>query len=292
MYFLPVQANGAAVGGKNAAQNIHQGRFADVGITHQRHTHHRTPVRSLDSHLTVDLLQILLEFADPVADDSTVRFDLALAGTAARSRAAPLPLQVRPHTRQTREHILVIGQLHLGLGIGRLRPRHENIENQTRAVENPAGHGRLDVARLRRREFVVENRHVDLLLLAIGSDLLQFPRTDINTGRRLRKALRKTTDTYDTGRFSQKFQFGEVLFRLTRILLIPDDRDQYGPFEPGPGSGSIVLRYNLFILILFQSAIRFLHDYAPSERHIFLHGENKGIPASRRIPLSNVSNKP
>lgn len=141
-------------------------------------------------------------------------------------------------------------------------------------------------------EFVVENRHVDLLLLAIGSDLLQFPRTDINTGRRLRKALRKTTDTYDTGRFSQKFQFGEVLFRLTRILLIPDDRDQYGPFEPGPGSGSIVLRYNLFILILFQSAIRFLHDYAPSERHIFLHGENKGIPASRRIPLSNVSNKP
>ena len=64
------------------------------------------------------------------------------------------------------------------------------------------------------------------------------------------------------------------------------------PFEPGPGSGLIVLRYNLFILILFQSAIRFLHDYAPSERHIFLHGENKGIPASRRIPLSNVSNKP
>jgi hypothetical protein len=197
---------------------------------------------------------------------------------------------VCPHTRQTREHILVIGQLHLGLGIGRLRPRHENIENQTRAVENPAGHGRLDVARLRRREFVVENRHVDLLLLAIGSDLLQFPRTDINTGRRLRKALRKPADTHDSGGFGQKFQFGEVLFRLTRILLVPDDRDQYGPLEPGPGSGLVVLRYNLFIL--FQSIMQFTHGHASSKRRILLHGENKGTPSLRRIPLPNVSSKP
>ena len=36
MYFLPVQANGAAVGGKNAAQNIHQGRFAGTVFSQQR----------------------------------------------------------------------------------------------------------------------------------------------------------------------------------------------------------------------------------------------------------------
>ena len=41
-----------------------------------------------------------------VSDLSLIHI-FALAGTAARSRAAPLPLQVRPHTRQTREHIPV-----------------------------------------------------------------------------------------------------------------------------------------------------------------------------------------
>jgi len=64
----------------------------------------------------------------------------------------------------------------------------------------------------------------------------------------------------------------------------------YSPLEPGPGSGLVVLRYNLFIL--FQSIMQFTHGHASSKRRILLHGENKGTPSLRRIPLPNVSSKP
>ena len=42
--------------GKNLAlrNKVHQRRFADVGIAHQRHADHRTAVGALDRHLTVD----------------------------------------------------------------------------------------------------------------------------------------------------------------------------------------------------------------------------------------------
>ena len=138
--------------GKNLAlrNQVHQRRFADVGIAHQRNADHRTAVGTLDRHLTVDFPQVLLEFGDPVADDTAVGLDFAFARAAAGSRAAPLPFEVGPHTRKPGQHVLVIGQLHLRLGIGGLRPRHENIENQARTVEDTARHRLFDIARLRR----------------------------------------------------------------------------------------------------------------------------------------------
>ena len=138
--------------GENLAfrNQVHQRRFADVGIAHQRHADHRTAVGALDRHLTVDFPQVLLEFGDPVADDTAVGLDFAFARAAAGSRAAPLPFEVGPHTRKPGQHVLVIGQLHLRLGIGGLRPRHENIENQARTVEDTARHRLFDIARLRR----------------------------------------------------------------------------------------------------------------------------------------------
>ena len=70
-----------------------------------------------------------------------------LAGAAARSRAAPLPFEVRPQAGEPGQQVFVLGQLHLRFGIGRLRPCEEDVQNQARAVEDAAGHRPLDVAR-------------------------------------------------------------------------------------------------------------------------------------------------
>lgn len=112
----------------------------------------------------------------PVAHDAAVGLDLAFARAAARARAAALPFEVRPQTGQTGQHVFVLSQLHLCLGVGSLRAREEDVQNQARAVEDAAGHRPLDVARLGGREFVVEDRHADGVLLAVGGDLLELAR--------------------------------------------------------------------------------------------------------------------
>ena len=240
--------------GKDLAlrNQVHQRRFADVGIAHQRHADHRTAVGALDRHLTVDLLQILLELGDPVADDTAVGLDFAFARAAAGPRTAPLPFEVGPHTRKPGQHVLVIGQLHLRLGIGGLRPRHENIEDQARTVEDAARHRLFDIARLRRRQFVVEDRHVDLLLLAVAGDLLQFAGTDVDTGRRLRKPLREALHALDIGRLGQKLQFVEELGGLPGVLIVTHDGDQHGTL-PAVGSRSgIRSLISVFFQFVFQ----------------------------------------
>ena len=84
--------------GENLAfrNQVHQRRFAHVGIADQRHADHCAAVRTLHGHLAVDLLEVLLQFGDAVADDAAVGLDFALSGAAAGSRAAPLAFEVGP----------------------------------------------------------------------------------------------------------------------------------------------------------------------------------------------------
>nr|DAF45424.1 MAG TPA: hypothetical protein [Siphoviridae sp. ctBLh2] len=220
--------------GKDLAlgDEVHERRFAHVRIADERHTNHGTAVRALHGHLAVDLLEVLLEFGNAIADDAPVGLDLAFARTAAGSRTAALPLEVGPQTRQPGQHVFVVGQLHLRLGIGRLGPRHEDVEDQARAVQQTAGHLLLDVARLRRGEFVVKDHHVDLLFTAIVGNLLQFARTDIDPCRRLCKALRETLDGDDVGRLGQKLQLVEILLGLAGILVVANDGNEHGTLLP------------------------------------------------------------
>lgn len=132
-------------------------------------------------------------------------------------------------------------QLHLRLGVGRAGAREENVENQPRAVENPARQGRFDVAGLGGRKFVVEDGDVDFVLLAPGGDLLQFARTDIDAGRGLRQPLREASNGADTGRFGEKFQFVEIFRRAPVVGSVGRNGDQYGPFRFGLCGSRVVL---------------------------------------------------
>ena len=178
------------------------------------------------------LFEILLQRGDAVADDSAVGLDHTLTGTAARSRTAALPLEVGPQSRQSRQHVFVVGQLDLRLGIGRLSPRQKDVQNQPRAVQQPARKLLFDIARLRRAQLVVEDHHVDLLLLAVLDDLGQFARPHVDASRGLRQALREAFHGPDIGRLGQKLQLVEVFVGLARILIVSHHGHQYRPFTP------------------------------------------------------------
>ena len=199
---------------------VHERRLAHVGISHQSHTHQRPAVRTLHRHLAVDLGQILLQLGYAVAHDTAVGLDLALARAASRTRTASLSLEVRPQTRQSRQHVFVMRQLDLCLGVCRTGARHEDIEYQSRAVHHAARQGLLDVARLRGRELVVEDGDVDLVVGTVCRDLLDLAGPDIETGRGLRQALRKAADGIYVGRLGQKLQLGEELLGLGDTLAV------------------------------------------------------------------------
>ena len=106
---------------------------------------------------------------------------------------------MRPHPRQSRQHVLQLRQLHLHLRLARSRARRENIEYQLGAVHHPLTGGVLDVLALCRRELVVEHDErgiggrdffaqlVDLALSQIGRrvglvDLLRHFADDDSAG--------------------------------------------------------------------------------------------------------------
>ena len=164
-----------------------------------------------------------------VADYAAVGLDLALAGTAARSRAAPLPLEVRPHARKPGQQILALRELDLRFRIGRRRPLDEYVQNQARAVVDLVLEHLVQIAKLRRRKLVVENHVAYLVLLDEGRDLGELALAYESLGRRGGQPLREPLDATYAGRLGQKFQFVEVFGHLRFVLPVVHNGDQYGP---------------------------------------------------------------
>ena len=118
-------------------EHIHYGGLADVGVAHEGHAHVLVAVAALCFLLLVDFLETALEQGDALADDASVGFDFLLA-RAAHTDTAALFLQVSPHTREAGEQVLVLGQLHLHLGVGGLGALGEDVEDEVGAVHHLA----------------------------------------------------------------------------------------------------------------------------------------------------------
>ncbi|OPZ41698.1 MAG: hypothetical protein BWY93_02210 [Euryarchaeota archaeon ADurb.BinA087] len=64
------------------ADQVHQGRLPDVGIADKGNPDHFLPPLAADTHLGVDLLQLLLKLRDLVTNDTAVSLNLSLTRTA------------------------------------------------------------------------------------------------------------------------------------------------------------------------------------------------------------------
>ena len=228
---LSVQQIFSLRGKVQAAQQIHQRGFPDVGVSYERNPYQAAAVAPLDGHLAVDFLQVFLQFGDVVADDTAVGLDFAFARSASCSGTASLPFQVCPHACQAWQHVFVLCQLHLCLGIGRLCPLDEDVQNEPRAVGDAAAECLLDVVRLRGRQFVVEDDNVDFVLRRPGCYLLQLAGTHVGTRIGGGEFLHETFHGGDAGRFGEELQLVEVLLALAHLLPLPDDRHEDGPFR-------------------------------------------------------------
>jgi hypothetical protein len=97
-------------------------------------------------------LQLAFKQGDAVAHQTAVGLDLLLARTTARACAAALPLQVGPQLGEAGEHVLVLRQFHLGLGVRCAGAPCEDVQDQARPIEHGLAQVLLQVALLRRAD--------------------------------------------------------------------------------------------------------------------------------------------
>ena len=154
-----------------------------------------------------DHLEVALNLVDPLAHLAAIHLELALALAAAHANAALLPRQVRPEARQPRQQVVQLRQLHLELAFTRAGALGEDVENQRCAVENLALENLLEVAALRRGEFLVEHYRVHPFLRTLIGELSSLAGADERRGVHPVEPLRAAPGDLPAGRADQFLQF-------------------------------------------------------------------------------------
>ena len=153
-----------------------------------------------------------------------------------------------PQALQTREHVAVLGKFHLSLCLCRLRTHGEDVEDETRAVENLHLQFALYDAELLWRKLIVEDHHAHLLIrcavdvhllflrplgavLHIFLYLLQLALSHIGGRVGVVDFLGETLHYSRPCRVGKKLQFVQIFRGLVLVLLWSDETHEHSSFS-------------------------------------------------------------
>ena len=144
---------------RGAGQRVEQGRLAGIGVADQRHGRIGHPLARfpMQGAGLADMLELLADDVDALAEEPPVGLDLRLARTAEKAEAAALPLEVSPGADQPALLIDEMGELDLQAPFPRPRALAEYFEDQPGAIEHLHVPRRLEIALLHRRERMIDN---------------------------------------------------------------------------------------------------------------------------------------
>jgi hypothetical protein len=170
--------------GTLAAHAIEQGRFAGIGVAHERHDRIRDPLATVAVKFAraLDLLELGLDARNALLDHAPVRLDLSFARAAEKSKAAPLALEMRPGTYQPALLVGEMRQLHLEGAFTRARAPPENLQDQAGAIDHLCTPGFFEIALLHRREGAVHHDDSGLVSFDQTGDLLNLALADEGRG--------------------------------------------------------------------------------------------------------------
>ena len=194
------------------------------------------------SSANTDFLQVLPQQVDLPADHPTVRFDLLLPRTFHPD--APLLLgQVRPESRQPRQHVLKLGQFDLRRSLGRPGAFRENMEDDPTALQHLDIQYLIDVPDLRRTQVGIEDHQIAPVVLEVGLDFIQLARSDVGSRIDAVQFLEEYANGLRSRCFGEQFQFCYVF-----LCLFPWRIPVVHPYQDGP-----------FQLVLFQLFVDVYH---------------------------------
>ena len=208
-------------------QQVHQGAFAHVRISHEGQSDHLSAVTALSAHLPVDLGKLFLKAGDSLLYDTTVGLYLGFTHTAAGTPAAPLSFEVGPHAGKPWKHVVVLGQFYLHLGVGGLGPLGEDFQDKTGPVYYyTVLKESFDITLLHPGEFIIEDAVSDAVGFAVLSDFLYLSASDIGGSVGTVDLLDEGFVASDTGGFGQKSEFVEVFTNAVFVVILFNDSDE------------------------------------------------------------------
>ena len=125
-----------------------------------------------------NLLQLLADIVDALADNATICLDLSLAGTAEKAEASALAFEMRPRPDQPALLVNEVSEFDLQAPFPRPRAPAEDLENESGAIEHLRPPCRLEIALLHRRERMIDDDEPRLLGAHEPCELLDFARAE------------------------------------------------------------------------------------------------------------------
>ena len=159
---------------------------------------------------TLHVEQSLAQNLDPVIDQSPVGLELRFTGAAHADTAAEF-LEVGPHAREARQHVLELRELHLHLRFRRTRPRGKDVQDQLGPIHHAFADRVFDVLALRRRKLFVEQHERCVELLDAQAELLELSFAEVCPGVRPVDLLRQLTDDHGARGIGQVGQLAEMV---------------------------------------------------------------------------------
>ena len=216
-----------------AGESPQEGALAGVGVADEgnyRHARTGTP-SSIEGPLVSDGFDLALEAGDAVADEAAVGLELGFA-RAAGADGAFEPLQVAPLAGESRQEVLVLGELDLEAAFAGAGALGEDVDDERGAVEDFDLEGVFEGALLRWTELVVEDDEGVVETLAFGLDLRQLALADVVPGMGVLQLLDGAADDAGAGGIGEEGELIEGgLAAEGRGLALDVDGDEVGPFD-------------------------------------------------------------
>ena len=200
-----------------AGQRVEQRRLAGVRVAGERDVGQvrALALGALGRARGLHLLQAALEDRDPVAREAAVGLDLGLAraarADAADAAAGAETLEVRPQAAHAGHVVFELGELDLHLALGGVGVGGEDVEDQRGAVEHRDVQRGLQVALLARRELVVGDDHVRVVLFEQGLELVHLAGAEIEVRVRVVAPLRELADRRGAGGAQELLELLQVI---------------------------------------------------------------------------------
>ena len=197
-----------------AREPVEQGRFAGVGVAHQRdgRERHGLPLEALRGASAAHSFEVAFDGVNALVNAAAVGFQFGFA-RAARADAGAQPRHGRAVSRQSRQQVVQLREFHLQLAFPGSRPAREDVQDQLRPVEHLHVQRPLQIALLGGRQLAVEDHHSGVVQVDQRLQLFDFAGADLGGRIHLRARLNLALGHARARRDGERCQFGERIFR-------------------------------------------------------------------------------
>ena len=158
--------------------------------------------------MLADLIDFTFQSGNPLADSSSIHFQLGLARPA-RSDTATKSREPVAAACQMRNIVVELSQFDLKLPFPGLGPTGKYVEDQPRTIDYLDLEQTLEVTHLRRAQPVIENNEIRIFGKNIITQFVSLPLADEKRSIRLRAVLDHFLDDASARRLGQFPQFVE-----------------------------------------------------------------------------------